>query len=407
MVLKQPNISHQTRSTCFCFTRGDDELAKKMSTVELIVGGRKLTNDDSTVSSEGLTEESMVTVLYSIKVIECKEQTADSPESLLVVKIPEKEETIPMAAFEGCESLVKVMMPEVKEIRKNAFKDCGNLTILEIGDHTTRILANAFANCRSLITVDIKGKVISLQDFAFGFCSSMTEVTIPGSLLTIGADLFFGCTKLVTVKMPGCNLRHISAGCFRQCKALKKFIVPESVTSIDDLAFAGCIALEDIQIPESVTKIGRRVFKGCVALAEINLPKTVKHLGEGLFHGCTALEAFIVSDEVGVKTQSFMKKWEYNTYVLKLVFFWILPIQNRFYWTKFGTKKTNHHLTFCQVSPKPRNSPAGRWLTSTNSPLPFAPRWPRSRFQCLWQRLEERHSKAVATCGTWRFWMMM
>eukprot|EP00434_Breviolum_minutum_P005719 symbB.v1.2.005038.t2/scaffold291.1/size238869/3 len=278
--------------------KSDDELAKKMSTVELIVGGRKLTNDDSTVSSEGLTEESMVTVLYSIKVIECKEQTADSPESLLVVKIPEKEETIPMAAFEGCESLVKVMMPEVKEIRKNAFKDCGNLTILEIGDHTTRILANAFANCRSLITVDIKGKVISLQDFAFGFCSSMTEVTIPGSLLTIGADLFFGCTKLVTVKMPGCNLRHISAGCFRQCKALKKFIVPESVTSIDDLAFAGCIALEDIQIPESVTKIGRRVFKGCVALAEINLPKTVKHLGEGLFHGCTALEAFIVSDEV-------------------------------------------------------------------------------------------------------------
>ena len=390
--------------TC-CFTRGDDELAKKMSTVELIVGGRKLTNDDSTVGSEGLTEESMVTVLYSIQVIECKEQTADSSESLLVVKIPEKEETIPMAAFEGCESLVKVMMPEVREIRKNAFKDCGNLIILEIGDHTTRILANAFANCRSLITVDIKGKVISLQDFAFGFCSSMTEVTIPGSLLTIGADLFFGCTKLVTVKMPGCNLRHISAGCFRQCKALKQFIVPESVTSIDDLAFAGCIALEDIQIPESVTKIGRRVFKGCVALAEIKLPKIVKHLGEGLFHGCTALEAFIVSDEVRVKTQSFIQM-RIQHLCLKLDFWiclfnWSLLKKYEKVWEK---NESSHVLP---SFPKPWNSPAGRWLTSMSSPLHFAPHWPRSRFQCLWQRLVERHSKAVATCGTWRFWMMM
>ena len=69
----------------------------------------------------------------------------------------------------------------------------------------------------------------------------------------------------------------------------KNISIPDSVTSIGDLAFSGCTSLTSITIPDSVTSIGNRAFWGCTSLTSITIPDSVTSIGEYAFSGCTSL----------------------------------------------------------------------------------------------------------------------
>lgn len=70
---------------------------------------------------------------------------------------------------------------------------------------------------------------------------------------------------------------------------IKKYEIPDGVTSIDERAFAGCADLTDIYIPDSVTDFGRFVFFGCTGLTGINIPDSFTRINDYTFHGCTSL----------------------------------------------------------------------------------------------------------------------
>ena len=121
--------------------------------------------------------------------------------------------------------------------------------------------------------------VTSIRDGAFEHCTGLTSVTIPNSVTSIGDYAFLGCSGLTSIKVDSGNSVYDSRG---NCNAIiktatntlisgcKKTIIPNSVTSIGDLAFDGCSGLTSVTIPNSVTSIGSWAFTGCSGLTRID-----------------------------------------------------------------------------------------------------------------------------------------
>ena len=216
----------------------EDELSRETTAVELIIGDKKVTNEE-TVEELGLCDGSKVTVVFRKNVVQCLDKSGFGPdlhpEALAIVEIPGSETEIEDEAFADCQRLARVIIPSsVTQIGNRAFQNCGALTEVTIPDSVTQIGREAFAECRSL-----------------------PSVNIPNSITHIGAAAFGVCPSLVTVN------------------------IPDSVTRIGDAAFASCISLTQIDIPDSVVYVGPVTFASC---KQLTLTAPARLLGPQVRH---------------------------------------------------------------------------------------------------------------------------
>ena len=84
------------------------------------------------------------------------------------------------------------------------------------------------------------------------------------------------------------------SGCFSGCTNLASIEIPNSVSSIGEMAFSGCCSLTSIEIPTSVTSIGDHAFSGCTGLTSIEIPNSVAYIQSGAFSGCSSLVQIVV-----------------------------------------------------------------------------------------------------------------
>lgn len=155
-------------------------------------------------------------------------------------------------------------------IAHSAFKDCGNLRIVEIPDSVKSIGNSAFNGCSDLYRVDIPNSVTYIGESAFSGCSSLTNVTIPNSVTTIGNFAFSRCSDLVYINIPN-SITTIGGSTFSGCSSLTNVNIPSSVTTIGEYVFYDCYSLTDIYIPDKVVEIGERAFEGCSHLEKIEV----------------------------------------------------------------------------------------------------------------------------------------
>lgn len=118
------------------------------------------------------------------------------------------------------------------------------------------------------------------DDFIFTVCKDHVELNqvLFGKEETVIPDEFNGLP--VTV---------ICRGALRSNEKVKTVVIPDTVTTIEDLAFMGS-NIEKIDIPDSVTSIGVRAFSGCVKLETVKIGKSVKSIGEEAFDSCDHLK---------------------------------------------------------------------------------------------------------------------
>ena len=150
--------------------------------------------------------------------------------------------------------------------------------IYRLNDGSARIVGFANANTTSLVipqTIDFNGShnVTSIEHHAFNGYIKLESITFtsPSNLTSIGLQAF------------------------RDCKALEKIEIPESVSDIEKEAFMNCTALQSVSIEKgaspSLTLLKAKTFSGCTDLENITFPnRNGFQFEEFAFEGCNNIK---------------------------------------------------------------------------------------------------------------------
>ncbi|CAJ1462150.1 unnamed protein product [Effrenium voratum] len=119
----------------------DDELTRKTTRVDILVGSRWLMTDE-TAADAGLSPASDVTVVFKQNAVACSQkrefdQFGDELDlhSMFVIEIPSSATEIAEHAFGQCHRLARVSIPgSVTQIGNGAFEECRSLASVTIPD---------------------------------------------------------------------------------------------------------------------------------------------------------------------------------------------------------------------------------------------------------------------------------
>jgi|GEM_PF-2626882 len=252
------------------------------------------------------------------------------------IDFPSTINNIGSSAFAGCDSLRTLQLPGgMDRVATYAFSKCSRLQLLSIDGDIDVIGSYAFSET-GLKTVTIDGTVERLGSFAFSSCYKLTELHIAGDVLVveecafyntalgevtlhgvkefgesvfrnngnlrvvnidgscdfskIPASTFYDCPSLTDVNWPGFpnEIKVLGAYCFRGCKSLKPFEIPDGMVEIGDEALMG-VPYTTVTVPASVNSLGECVFKECATLTSADLQCSVAEIKKSTFEGCSSL----------------------------------------------------------------------------------------------------------------------
>ena len=113
---------------------------------------------------------------------------------------------------------------------------------------------------------------------------------LPGVDMESGAEAFTQFDKDVTLKE---GITTIPKGMFENAfkNPIKKFVIPSTVTSIEERAFANA-GIKSFNDLSTVTKIGARAFENGALLGDFVIRDNVEEIGDGAFKGNVNLTGF-------------------------------------------------------------------------------------------------------------------
>ena len=121
---------------------------------------------------------------------------------------------------------------------------------------------------------------------------------------------FSDCISLTDINVKADNKNYTSVNgvlfnkdkteliCYPAKKNNKRYIIPNSVTSIERFAFHKCIYLTDVTISNGVTNIENWAFHSCKSLTSINIPDSATSIGEEAFYNCESLTSITIPNSV-------------------------------------------------------------------------------------------------------------
>ncbi|MFP6872363.1 MAG: leucine-rich repeat domain-containing protein [Verrucomicrobiales bacterium] len=161
-----------------------------------------------------------------------------------------------------------------------------------VEDGTVRIIENrsglaGLSNPGFRLPERIDGKpVTSIGPKAYAGCNQAVFI-IPDTVTGIEEQAFASCYGLKEVKI-GKNVTNIGKAAFAFSMPLKSITIPSRVVNIGEEAFLSCRTLANITIHEGVSSIGKEAFANTY-VRDITIPKSIKRIGKDSFHLCSRL----------------------------------------------------------------------------------------------------------------------
>ena len=129
------------------------------------------------------------------------------------------------------------------------------------GYPVTRIKTDAFKNCYQLTRVDIPDSVRELQDKAFYRCFALETVSVPDRVTRIGKDAFLETALYEEPSNWDNGVLYIGSHLIKANNEVGgTYAIKSDTVTIADGAFEDCANLAAVTIPDRVTNIGLDAF---------------------------------------------------------------------------------------------------------------------------------------------------
>ena len=188
-------------------------------------------------------------------------------------------------AFESCEGLEDINMPEVQVIKKEAFLDCRNLK--SVGLFSSKLIEVspwAFENCQALTDIWFEGtdeawcKATNKQGILWG-CKTSLQIHCSNGIIVNSITLKANdddYLEQVNTTLEELHLEYeydqikgVGSGVCANMKFLKEFKAGEGFECLGKNSFCHCINLEKAILPASLISLEEGVFSGCDKLSTI------------------------------------------------------------------------------------------------------------------------------------------
>ena len=207
--------------------------------------------------------------------------------------IPNTITIIDNEAFSGCTGLTEITIPEsVTEIDKGAFNGCSSLTAINVAEGNenyasvdgvlydigmSSLIRVPEAKSGSLVIPDI----VSSIDLMAGFdCNYLTAITLGENISSIPTDFWeFAVTNIYVAEGNDTYASQDGVLFSKDLTTLVRYpsgrsgayIIPDGTETIAQVAFYDQQLLSELTIPDSVTTIENIAFAGNTALTTVNL----------------------------------------------------------------------------------------------------------------------------------------
>lgn len=188
------------------------------------------------------------------------------------IEIENGTRVIAFGSMGSCPGIISVSIPNtIKEIGYMTFWKCESLTSINIPSSITTIEAGAFGYCSNLTsiyfdnTAPILFKADPFCDGPFCWCEKLSSIYIKD--LSVWCRNTFEDSRSTPFLMSliSDELTHFFVG----EKEIIDLVIPDGVSSINQLTFYNCKSIRSVTISNSVKAIGYRAFGGCNSLKEV------------------------------------------------------------------------------------------------------------------------------------------
>ena len=260
-----------TLAGCSTAATGDITIPNSVTTI-----GNSAFNNCSGLTS--ITIPSSVTTIGNSAFNNCGGLTS--------ITIPDNITSIGSFSFSGCSKLSSISLPNsLTSIGEYAFNGCSGLTSISLPDSLTSIDGNAFQGCTGLTSITLPANVTSIGNYAFRECTGLTSVTI-NCAASFGSYPFSNCDNLTTVVWNAKNCPDLSDSPFFNIRnQITSFTFGDVVEHIPSYLCYYMRNLASITIPNSVTSIGDLAFFRCSGLTSItNYASTPQTINSNVFY---------------------------------------------------------------------------------------------------------------------------
>lgn len=215
-----------------------------------------------------------------------------------------------LALLSGCnvvknDNMEYQLQAETNTYTLTAYKDLKSITVLTVPDqidgiNVTSIAKHGLSNSEYLTDIILGDNISEIDSWGIRNNTALERITVSDNnphFKSVDGVLFSKDGKTL-ISFPNHNAERyivpegveiIQDMAFYKCDNLKEVTLASTVKTLGKLSFLKTLALEKITLNEGLTAIGQNAFLGCEKLTTLDIPNSIESIGEYAYYNCVNL----------------------------------------------------------------------------------------------------------------------